>query len=481
MVDGHIAPGRWTPATTEQSVERMVIELGLARHPEAPPSAPAARWWRSPRRVRLAVGRARPLAAVVGLALLAGLTGGAPPSGPLLVQVASHQVKARDIVLAGDRLLVTSAAGQGAATTWQLSAYGVPDGALRWTVPFDAASWRLRQVRRTGDVVLVDPRSGPGTGSTVILDADTGRTRWVAPDGLVLTDDGRTALIDEPDDAGATASTLRAVDVATGDELWRADLAVPTEVLAGAAGQALLVGTDGRAEVRDGRDGTVLRTADLGEVSRPDTMAGTLLLRQWRGGELGVTGYDPATLRQLWHRPVRYGPGRITGCGRLICFPDGTRIQAVDPVTGEPVWRVPADLVVDFDSYLVAYSVSADGGSGAAADGDGRGYPGSAAVAGGSTEAGSGSARIVDPGTGRTLLPLSAWETELEGRGDAMFVGYRQPAGAGPAWLAVLVPPAETVRIVGTVPGPVGGCVGDRSTIVCRVGADAISIWHYEL
>gem|GEM_PF-1681596 len=463
-------------------MEHMVIELGLASHPKVPPPPPAGRWWRSPRRVRLAANRIRPLAAVVGLALLAGLTGAAPPSGPLLVQVASHQVKARDIVLAGDRLLVTSAAAQGAATTWQLSAYDVLDGELRWTVPFDAASWRLRQVRQTGDVVLVGPRSGPGTGSTVILDAQTGQTRWVAPDGLVLTDDGRTALIDEPDGAGATSSTLRAVDLATGDELWRADLAVPTEVLAGSAGQALLVGTDGRAEVRDGRDGTVLRTADLGEVSRPDSMAGTLLVRQWRGGELGVTGYDPATLRQLWHRPVRYGPGRITGCGELICFPDDSRIEAVDPVTGRTVWRVPADLVVDFDSYLVAYSVSPDGGSGAAADGDGRGYPASAAVADASADAGSGSGRIIDPGTGRTLLPLSAWETELEGRGDATFVGYRQPTETGPAWLAVLAPAGpETVRMVGSVPGPVGGCVGDRSTIVCRLGADAISIWHYEL
>ncbi|WP_326551847.1 outer membrane protein assembly factor BamB family protein [Micromonospora sp. NBC_01813] len=461
----------------------MVIELGLAREPETPPAA-AGGWWRGASSDpagggRSLVRRVRPYAVFVCLALLLGLAGATPPDGPLLVQVAAHQVKARDIVLAGDRLLVTSAAAQGSSTTWQLSAYAIPAGDLLWTVPFDAASWRLRQVRRTGDVVLVDPRSGPGSGATVVLDADTGRTRWVARSGLTLTDDGRTALLDEPGGPDGTASTLVAVDVTSGDELWRTELTASTEVLTGPDGQALLVGADGRAELRDGRDGTVLRTADLGAVSRPDSMAGALLMRQSTGGELGVAGYDPATLRQLWQRPVRYGPGRITECGRLICFPAGPQIEAVDPLTGESVWRIDADLVVDFDSYLVAYSVS--GGTAGAAGGSDASGGASAALSSTSTEAGAGSGRIVDPVTGRTLLALSAWYTELEGRGDATFVGYRQPVEDGPAWLAVLAPATRTVRLVGTVPGPVGGCVADPATIVCRSGAEGITVWRYQL
>lgn len=416
--------------------------------------------------------RVRPYAVFACLALLLGLAGGAPSGGPLLVEVAAHQVKARDVVLAGDRLLVTSAATQGSTTTWQLSAYAIPAGDLLWTVPFDAASWRLRQVRRTGDVVLVDPRSGPGSGATVVLDAATGRTRWVAPSGLTLTDDGRTALLNEPGGPDGT-TMLVAVDVADGDELWRTRLAVPTEVLAGPGGQVLLIGTDGQAEVRHGRAGTVLRTADLGEVSRPDSMAGALLVRQWRGGELQVAGYDPATLRQLWQRPVRYGPGRITECGSLVCFPDGPQIEAVDPQTGEPVWRIDADLVVDFDSYLVAYSVaeaSSDGGAGAGT---------TSSLNSISTDAGSGSGRVVDPTSGATLLPLSAWQTELEGRGEATFVGYRQATETGPAWLAVLPAGASSVRILGTVPGTVSGCVADPATIVCRSGAESITVWRY--
>lgn len=469
----------------------MVIELGLAREAETPPPAAAGGWWRRPPSGPAADGwslvrRARPLAVAVGLALLLGLAGAAAPSGPLLVQVAAHQVAARDIVLAGDRLLVTSAAPPGSTTVWQLAAYAVPDGDLLWTVPFDSASWRLRQVRRTGDVVLIDPRSGPGGGTTLVLDAGTGQTRWIAPGGLVLTDDGRTALLDEPGEPSGPASKLVAVDVGSGDELWSTGLVASTEVLAGPDGQALLVGGDGRAEVRDGRTGAVLRTADLGAVSRPDSMAGALVMRQSNGGELGVAGYDPATLRQLWQRPVRYGPGRITECGRLICFPAGPQIEAVDPLTGESVWRIDADLVVDFGSYLVAYSVAgvpgADGGSGAsgATNGSTSGSD-SAAVSSTSSGAGAGSGRIVDPATGRTLLPLSAWYTELEGRGDATFVGYRQPVENGPAWLALLAPTTRTVRLVGIVPGPMGGCVADEATIVCRSGAEGITIWRYRL
>ncbi|WFE30338.1 PQQ-binding-like beta-propeller repeat protein [Solwaraspora sp. WMMD791] len=458
----------------------MVIELGLAREPGPPSPSPTGRWWRSPHGVR----RARPLAVGVGLALLLGLTGAAVPSGPLLVQVAAHQVAARDIVLAGDRLLVTSAAPQGSATVWQLAAYAIPAGDLLWTVPFDAASWRLRQVRRTGDVVLVDPRSGPGSGATLVLDADTGSTRWVARSGLTLTDDGRTALLLEPGESAGTASTVVAVDIGSGDELWSSGLAASTEVLAGPGGQALLIGGDGRAEVRDGRTGALLRTADLGAVSRPDSMAGALVLRQSSGGELGVAGYDPTTLRRLWQRPVRYGPGRITECGGLICFPAGPQIEAVDPLTGESVWRIDADLVVDFDSYLVAYSVAgvpgAEGGSGASGGADG-GASGGAGGDSTSSGAGAGSGRIVDPVTGQTLLPLSAWYTELEGRGDATFVGYRQPVEDGPAWLALLAPTTRAVRLVGVVPGPVGGCVADETTIVCRSGADGITIWRYQL
>ncbi|WJK42831.1 PQQ-binding-like beta-propeller repeat protein [Solwaraspora sp. WMMA2056] len=461
----------------------MVIELGLTREPQAPPPTTAGGWWRRRPSGPAAGGwspvrRARPYAVLAGLAMLLGLTGAAPPDGPLLVPVAAHQVKARDIVLAGDRLLVTSAAVQGSTTTWQLSAYAIPAGDLLWTVPLHAASWRLRQVRRTGDVMLVDPRSAPGAGATMILDAATGQTRWVAPDGLVLTDDGRTALLPEPGESTGVPSTLVAVDVGSGDELWSTGLAASTEVLAGAAGQVLLVGADGRAEVREGRTGAVRRTAELGAVSRPDSMGGTLVMRQSNGGQLGMVGYDPTTLRQLWQRPVPYGPGRITECGELICFPAGAQIEAVDPLTGELVWRIDADLVVDFDSYLVAYSVAgvpaADGGSGASG---GSGGTSDSTSSG----AGAGSGRIVDPATGRTLLPMSAWYTELEGRGDATFVGYRQPVEDGPAWLAVLTPTTQVLRLVGVVPGPVGGCVADEATIVCRSGADGITIWRYQL
>ncbi|MFY1636430.1 PQQ-binding-like beta-propeller repeat protein [Solwaraspora sp. WMMB335] len=437
----------------------MVIDLGLVHEPE--PAAPAPGWRFSPRRTR-------PVAALACLVLLLGLAGAAPSDGPRLIEIASHEIKARDIVLAGDRLLVTSAAGQGAPTIWELSAYAMPTGEHLWTVPYDAASWRLRQVRRSGDVILVDPRSGPGTGSTVVLDAATGQTRWVAPTGLTLTDDGTAALITEST-PGAASPTLRAIEPASGVQLWRAALPASTEVLAGGAGRVLLIGADGRAMLRDGRDGHVVRSVELGAVTRPVAMADTLLLRRWQNGGLGVVAVDPVTLRRRWSRPVWYGPGRITECGGLICFPDGAHIEAVDPLTGEPVWRIAADLVVDFESYLVAFTVA---GSAGGATGDD--------TAGNDDPPGTGAGRIVDPATGRTVLPLSAWETELEGRGDATFVGYRRPVEGGPTWLAVLAPSAESVRIVGSVTSALDGCVGNSDTIVCRDGTDSITIWHYQ-
>ncbi|MDG4764131.1 PQQ-binding-like beta-propeller repeat protein [Solwaraspora sp. WMMD406] len=420
----------------------MVIDLGLARGPSP---ERAARGWRPDR------ARTRPVALLATLVLVLGLAGAVPPSGPSLTEVAFHRVKARDLLLAGDRLLVTSAAERGAATTWQLSAYDTSSGDHLWTVPYDAASWRLRQVRRAGKVILVDPRSGPGTGATVVLDADTGRVRWVAPTGLTVTTDGATALITEPaepaESTGSTESTgsgragpaeliLRARDLATGDELWRSELSASTEVLAGAPAEVVLVGTDGRAQVRDARNGRVVRVDDLGAVSAPMAMAGTLVLRQWRADGLGVTGYDPSTLRRRWSRPIWYGPGRITQCGGLICFPAGSDIEAVDPLSGDLVWRIRADLVVDYDGYLVAFTVTGDDGGAASAESAALADAGSGASSG----TASGSGRIVDPVTGRTLLPLSAWDTELEGRGDATFVGYRQPTEQSPTWLAVLAP-----------------------------------------
>nr|MDT0663157.1 PQQ-binding-like beta-propeller repeat protein [Micromonospora sp. DSM 115978] len=476
----------------------MVIDLGLDRHPQ-PPAPPRGWWWSA---VRL-----RPVALVVCGLLLTGLAGSVPAPPPALDQVASHPVDARDLVVLGDRLLVTSIDNAAAdrVSPWLLSAYEMPSGRHLWTTRYQSPTGELTRVRRADGLVLINGRSNrSGATTTVVLDAATGRTRWVAPPGLVVADGNVGVLTDDARDTGPAggdtapdggdigpaagdigpgggdtgqagggagppaggvaggaaegrsggAQQVRGLDLGTGAELWRDTVAPGTIALAAPGGRVVLLGQDGRGQVRAARDGRLELSRTLSDGGSPVVVGDTLLLRDRRGGDPGVVGYDLASLAERWGRAVPDGLGRLTQCGPLICFPADRSIVAVDPVTGAPAWRLDrTDLVVDFGTYLVTFEVGTSG---------------------------NGVARIVHPGTGRTIGPLSDWETALDSRGDSAFLGVRA-APDGRTWFAVLPPPAAALRVLGTVGQPVTGCVGGATNIVCRNGKGTLAIWRYRV
>jgi hypothetical protein len=401
----------------------------------------------------------------------------------------------------GDRLLVTSIdPGADRVSRWLLSAYEMPTGRHLWTTRYQSPSGELTRVRRAGDVVLVNGRpNSAGAASTIVLDATTGQTRWIAPAALVIAGDGATGVVTEADgppratdnaangdratdngvdEGGGTtadvisgtagpsdgtaggaadaasgqAQTVRGLDLATGRELWRTVTALGTAVLAAPDGRVLLLDQRGRAQLRAARDGRVELARTVSDGGSPVVLGDSLLLRDRRGGTPGVVAYDLATLDERWSRGIPDGLGRLTECGPLICFPADRSILAVDPATGAAAWQLEqTDLVVDFGSYLVTFEVGTSG---------------------------NGTARIVHPTTGRTIGPLSDWETALDGRGDSAFLGVRSGAD-GRTWFAVLPPPADALRVLGTVPQRVTGCVGGTANIVCRNGTGSLAIWRY--
>ncbi|MFC0531101.1 outer membrane protein assembly factor BamB family protein [Phytohabitans kaempferiae] len=430
----------------------MVIDLGLEREP---PVQRLRDWGRRPKRWR-------PLALALVAALLLAVTGSGPAPAPRLALNASLPLdRHTDFVVLGDRLYVSTADPEPdrspAEHRWRLSAYELPGGRPLWTAPYASSVEQFVDVQHADGMVLVTGLvSGDGIATpTTAVEAATGRPLWTLPARVAVADDRRTGLVSgwtRPGEPPGPA--VRAVDLATGRDLWKADFSQAATVRPVPNGLALVViGGDagGRAEVRDVRTGAVRASRDVPTPASGPAIAvsvgdSLLLGYQDGGGARGIAAYAAETLELRWRRTIteddvrRFGP-----CGSLVCTPGIGGVQAIDAVTGELVWQTRGvELVVDVGGILVADGLVA-----------------------------------IDPESGRTLFGLETLQTGLSPRPEHGLVSVGRAVGEERSWLSIARPHTAAPRPLGAVPVRVTDCAAGERSVVCRVPTDRLSIWTY--
>ncbi|MDQ7906527.1 PQQ-binding-like beta-propeller repeat protein [Phytohabitans sp. ZYX-F-186] len=431
----------------------MVIDLGLDREP---PAARLRDWGRRP-------GHWRPVALALVAVLLLAVTGSGPAPAPSLTLTASFGLDRRtDFVVIGDRLYVSvPSAGPSTDQRWLLSAYELPGGRPLWTAPYESSVEQFVDVQPAAGLVLVTGLVG-GEGiatPTTAVEAATGRVLWTLPTRVAVSDDGRTGVIGGLLRPGEPAgASVRAVDLTTGRDLWKATFAAPTSVRPVPDGRAVTVtnGDDGgHAEVRDVRTGAVLASRTVlptgAGATLSVTVGDTLLLGyQDTAGDRGVAAYATDTLELRWRRVITEDDvRRFSPCGPLVCTPSAFGVEAIDPDTGKLVWHTDeADAVFDVGGVLVADAQPA----------------GLAAV---------------DPATGRTLFDLGGLETVLSPRTEHGLVSVGRTIGDDRSWLSIARPHTAAPRPLGVVPYRVWDCVAGERSVVCRAPDDKLSIWTY--
>ncbi|GAB3517474.1 hypothetical protein GCM10027575_40480 [Phytohabitans suffuscus] len=435
---------------------RMVIDLGLDREP---PAARLRDWGRRP-------GRGRPLVFALVAALLLAVGGSGPAPAPSLTLTASLALDRRtDFVVIGDQLYVSAAGvdmvGPATDSRWLLSAYDLPTGRPLWTAPYASSVEQFVDVQQADGLVLVTGLVG-GDGistPTTAIETATGRALWTLPTRVAVADDGRTGVIGGLLRPGEPAGpTVRAVDLATGRDLWKATYPAPTTVRSVPGGRAVTVTNGdggGRAEVRDARTGVVLVSRSVlppGTGATLSVSVGDSLLLGYQDAEgaRGVAAYATETLELRWRRVISEDDARrFSPCGRLVCTPSAFGVEAIDPTTGALVWHTDdADAVFDVGGVLVADAQPA----------------GLAAV---------------DPATGRTLFDLGGLETVLTPRNEHGLVSVGRTIGDDRSWLSIARPFTAAPRPLGVVPYRVWDCVVGEQSLVCRVPDDKLNIWTY--
>lgn len=274
-------------------------------------------------------------------------------------------VIARGLVLAG-----SGAGSESSATRGRVSAYGLRDGALRWSTPLvpvdgngggvlSPVSVDLRRgavFAGTGAPYLPRPGTNPGTCSVVELSLEDGRPRWsdqLHPGDTLGLDVNSAPVIG----AGTIAVTAKdgvwAWDRRTRARLWRTSLTPATPADGGPAGPVngpeggpiaadhhsfYALSNDGDAghavaACLDARTGRVRWRSDLGGLAfAAPALAGGLLCATTASGDLEVLDardgrQGAGGSRRSQRRRGGVGPGAPAARGRCRALPPGRGVD----------------------------------------------------------------------------------------------------------------------------------------------------------
>ncbi|KHD77107.1 hypothetical protein MB27_13475 [Actinoplanes utahensis] len=305
-------------------------------------------------------GTVRRLAlAAMAVVCAVALGASARPVPPLVHELWSGPITEQDrIAFDGDTLFLHRYNG------WEnvLSALDAATGTVRWTRPLGKQVFELDSAASVGVILLPgDERTVRATntdGSTTLvtfassviaIDPATGRDLWrrsggyeytARRDGILLTDRG--------DDGMLTRGRL--VHPRTGAVIWerplpRAD-SYATEFRHGAPFRLVAVTPAGDVTVLNYADGAPVVTGRIPWLSGAaagdggsslSTAPGLLLVNRTEKGSGSVTAYRIDTLDRLWHRD---GDQHLSSheCGPVVCLVNIDSFQALDPLTGALRW-----------------------------------------------------------------------------------------------------------------------------------------------
>ncbi|MEN3611813.1 PQQ-binding-like beta-propeller repeat protein [Plantactinospora sp. ZYX-F-223] len=321
-----------------ESRATVLIDLGDDRglpDVETPPSPGSRR------------GSVRWLAGLLSsLLVLFGVTAAAPPDGALR-PVGGLDVPAESTYFVADDVLLVSAALVGRPST--LTAYDLPGGDRRWTVPVTMAGRHYAE--RVGEILLVAELDSVGRRTvTAARSVRTGAVRWVRPGRVIRVGGSGLGLgVSEVRSVSGAGRRLEgaveAVDLATGEVRWRLRLASTAVVqpVPGDPARVLVVHDNVTAELRDLATGALVGTGALPPAdyaqSNPRVVGGRLVLRHPAGREPAVSGYDLPGLTRRWTRPGDGIGELIRDCAGLACLDGESRVVALDPASGAERWR----------------------------------------------------------------------------------------------------------------------------------------------
>jgi outer membrane protein assembly factor BamB len=213
---------------------------------------------------------------------------------------------------------------------------------------------RLEEVSRTGVTVVGDTAYvGTNAGQVVAVDAASGEARWTAElDGYVgraiaATPDVVVVTVQGSVDA-RTGPTVVALDPANGEERWTYDPELPPSFVSAVSlgGDSAFVGFQDQTlrslALTDGTERWAVRLATPLNPWAAPSVAGDLVVAADLGGM--VTAIDASTGAVRSEFATNEGVGRssavVVGTTALVPTVEGS-VQAIDLDAGERIWRSP--------------------------------------------------------------------------------------------------------------------------------------------
>ncbi|MFC7276134.1 PQQ-binding-like beta-propeller repeat protein [Paractinoplanes rhizophilus] len=424
----------------------VVIDLGLERGEPSTydrPGRPTTPIW-------------FPAAVLAALVLLLTAGSVAPAKSPLSTVFRLQVGPADTYAMTDDGQLL-------AQTFGLLTSYNLSDGRLRWQAGQSTPAYRLRL---SDDIVLMRPwTTGNTEPGTTAVSTFTGGTMWERP-GNVVNIAGSSALLAVSSVRGLSGAGRRvqgpidAVDPATGRTRWT--VRVPsTAVLLGVPGagddesRMLLVHDDRTLAIHDLSTGKVLVSRKVPAAgynpSNPVVAGGRILLRHPGivGGE--ISAFDPVTLKQVWTEPAE-DSYRIQPCGINACLSGSDGVRAIDPFTGDTLWRQPTwHSVTQYGQMFVAF-----------------GDPDETSPLG-----------VIDPRTGALQVRLRGWRPVSGAGADGGLLLTRAADGGSRTMVAVARPGDTSPRVLDALPRGTGECQAAPTRLVCRTMYGELVVWAY--
>jgi outer membrane protein assembly factor BamB len=322
--------------------------------------------------------------------------------------------------------------------------------------------------------------------TTTAVDADTGRILWhhagaleeLTTDAVLLaryTDDRKTAV-------------LRRLTLRDGTEVWSHPIGVDAtwRILTGppparAPERVVVILGDGNATTVRFDTGAEVARADLGVTLRQwegnfrEDYAGNftevsaagdhLYVIAGRDGTAALTAYDGATLTPRWRVPS-VPPGRVDGCGPVVCVTDlsgigsdpglvaAPEMVALDARTGARRWSAR--------TWEYTYAVSQD-----------------RLAALGATGGGPPQWSVLDAATGRVVGALGGGDfvgSDTDD-GERRFV-HTDSSRPGRVWVQQIDLADGSSSVLGSIDGVTASCDGGGTHMICAIGGGPLTVWR---